>query len=87
MKDEPPRTSAHASSRSRQRVDRGALPETMLANLWACGRPAVQGDFDRFCAVKLPDRAYRVAIKAGEAYLVVRSLTTNVIVTVIKKYH
>lgn len=86
MKDEPPRLSRHAESRSRQRVDRGGIPADVLASLWAHGRDAVAQDFDRFCAVKQADKAYRVAIKQGEAYLVVKSLTTNVIVTVMKPY-
>lgn len=86
MKDEPPRTSAHAETRSRQRVDRGGLPTEVLTGLWAHGRDAVAQDFDKFCAVKQADKAYRVCIKQGEAYLVVKSLTTNVIVTVMKPY-
>jgi len=86
MKDEPPRTSAHAENRSRQRVDRGGLPNEVLASLWAAGRPAVAQDFTSFCAVRQNDKAYRVAIKRGEAYLVVKSLITDVIVTVIRKY-
>jgi len=86
MKDEPPRTSAHAQSRSRQKVDRGGLPAEVLASLWASGRPAIKADFDRFCAVRQNDKAYRVAIKRGEAYLVVKSLASDVIVTVIRKY-
>lgn len=88
MKDEPPRPrpSVHAENRSRQRVDRGGLPNEVLASLWACGRPAVKDDFERFCAVKQTDKAYRVAIKRGEAFLVVKSLVNDVIVTVIKPY-
>ena len=86
MKDEPPRTSRHAESRSRQRVERGGLPAEVLTGLWAHGREAVKQDFDRFCAVKQTDKAYRVCIKQGEAYLVVKSLTTNVIVTVMRPY-
>lgn len=46
----------------------------------------MKADFDRFCAVKQNDKAYRVSIKRGEAYLVVKSLLTDVIVTVIRKY-
>lgn len=86
MKDEPPRTSHHADNRSRQRVDRGGLPAEVLASLWACGRPAIPQDFDKFCAVKQADKSYRVSIRRGEAYLVVKSLVSDVIVTVIRKY-
>lgn len=84
--EEPPRTSHHADNRSRQRVDRAGLPEQVLASLWAAGRPAVKDDFERFCAVRQADKAYRVSIKRGEAYLVVKSLVSDVIVTVIRKY-
>lgn len=87
MKDsEPPRPSAHAETRARQRVNRAGLPEQVLASLWRSGRPAIKADFDRFCAVCQCDKAYRVAIKGGEAYLVVKSLVSDVIVTVIRKY-
>jgi hypothetical protein len=75
----------HAQLRAQQRAGQAqsGCPSFFQA-LWALGRPASAADFERWLICPLPDREYRVAIRGGCVYVVVRGHNGDFI-TVIKR--
>jgi hypothetical protein len=75
----------HARLRARQRAGQGQEGcQDFYGALWALGRPAGPRDFSDFLMCKLVNREYRVAIRGGCAYMVVRGCNSDFI-TVTKK--
>lgn len=82
------RASSHAIFRAGQRLRlnrRLHLPETILDELWQHAREAVPTDFPEFGTFWREGYDYKVAIRWGDKYLIVKGQDVRVYVTVIKK--
>ncbi len=75
----------HADFRANTRGKAKGDAEGLLRWLWEKGRVATDKDFQAFMTCKLDNRQYRVAIHKGQAFMVVRDVTTGNFVTLIKK--
>jgi hypothetical protein len=65
----------HGAQRVRQRGGARAGDELrLLDSMWAGGREAIAEDFVSFRATQQVGRVYRVTVKGGRAYLIIKSM-------------
>lgn len=80
--------SQHAHERLRERAgqtpSRRQTDQERYERLWKFGREATEADHLFFITWPQDDCAYRVAVEAGAKYLVARSTSNGVFITVIR---
>jgi hypothetical protein len=76
----------HGALRVAERLHLSAdRAEQALDALWSAGREARAGDFEAFHTQSLPGRLYRVAVRKGAMFMVVRNCLTMNFITIIKR--
>lgn len=76
----------HGLTRAAERLHVPAdRAEQEFESLWSVGRAAQTRDFEAFHTYRLPGRLYRVAMRSGAMFLVVRNDVTLNFITIIKR--